>query len=68
MYELLEKSSFVHSRAGRHCVCLAGLEGVNCSSNVENCFNNTCLNGGNCTDLIDDYQCHCILGFKGICY
>lgn len=35
------------------------------SLDIDECAAHPCQNNGTCTDLINDYQCHCIDGFNG---
>ena len=32
---------------------------------IEDCFNVTCSNGGNCVDFPGYYSCKCLNGFEG---
>ena len=32
---------------------------------VNDCMSNPCVNGGNCTDGINEYNCACVLGYTG---
>ena len=32
---------------------------------INECERNPCKNNGNCTNLVNDYQCQCEKGFKG---
>ena len=32
---------------------------------TKNHFEDPCINGGSCEDLIGDYKCNCATGFKG---
>lgn len=41
------------------CVCIDGITGPNCETNLNDCVNNTCQNGGTCVDLINGYSCNC---------
>lgn len=41
------------------CNCTGGWTGVNCSVDINECENNPCLNGGTCTDEINNYMCEC---------
>ena len=45
------------------CECVAGYNDKNCSTNIDDCSPNPCLNGGTCRDGINDYTCECVVGF-----
>lgn len=47
------------------CECLPGWEGQMCEVNTDDCAENPCLLGANCTDLIADFSCSCPSGFTG---
>ena len=34
-------------------------------SDIDDCVNHTCLNGGSCIDDVNNYTCTCVAGFKG---
>lgn len=34
-------------------------------SDIDNCVNVTCQNGGSCLDGLDKYTCSCVSGFSG---
>ena len=34
-------------------------------TDINDCFNHTCLNGGSCVDGVNSYTCRCVAGFKG---
>ena len=36
-----------------------------CISDLNDCSNTTCSNGGSCVDLVDDYFCNCTVGWTG---
>ena len=45
---------FVTTPSGRHC-----------DANVDDCAEEPCLLGAECTDLVDDFACSCPRGFAG---
>ena len=32
---------------------------------VNDCMPDSCENGGNCTDMVNEYTCICVLGYTG---
>ena len=34
-------------------------------SDIDDCIDLPCANGGTCSDLVDDYFCSCVAGFEG---
>ena len=36
-----------------------------CFSDINDCTEGICLNGGSCEDKIADYTCTCVTGFEG---
>lgn len=46
------------------CVCPAGLEGVRCEVDVDDCRSNPCFSG-TCVDGLNSFTCHCPEGFTG---
>ncbi|KAK3869849.1 hypothetical protein Pcinc_024872 [Petrolisthes cinctipes] len=47
------------------CECLSGWEGRLCDENIDDCADDPCLLGANCTDLVHDFHCSCPNGFTG---
>eukprot|EP00928_Gymnodinium_smaydae_P003767 TRINITY_DN11333_c0_g2_i2.p1 TRINITY_DN11333_c0_g2~~TRINITY_DN11333_c0_g2_i2.p1 ORF type:complete len:364 (-),score=45.85 TRINITY_DN11333_c0_g2_i2:20-1057(-) len=46
------------------CDCMPGWRGSHCEVNIDDC-EGACLNGGNCTDRVDDFSCECRFGYSG---
>ncbi|XP_037553064.1 lactadherin isoform X2 [Nematolebias whitei] len=47
------------------CRCQPGFEGVHCQTNVNDCANKPCQNGGTCRDLDGDFSCLCASPYVG---
>ena len=47
------------------CLCLLGYQGSRCEIIVQSCSYQPCLNGGTCSDGLDDFNCLCSLGYRG---
>lgn len=50
---------------GYTCQCVDGFEGVNCETNIDDCANNPCQNGGTCNDGVNGYTCECVDSYSG---
>jgi len=48
---------------GYSCACAPGFYGLSCETEVNECDPHPCVNQGNCTDLLGDYSCTCLLEF-----
>ena len=35
------------------------------SSDINDCADQPCQNGGNCTDAVNDFTCNCAAGYSG---
>ena len=48
------------------CSCQPGniIAGHGCVE-MDECWSNPCLNGGNCTNLVNNFTCACVAGFTG---
>lgn len=47
------------------CICNPGYMGAICSEQIDECHSNPCLHQGRCIDLVNGYQCNCLLGTSG---
>ena len=55
-----------HGNFGAYkCQCPDGFSGEICESNIDECANNPCQNGGTCLDYINEHKCICRSGFSG---
>ena len=41
-------------------------QGINCEIDVDECSSDPCDNSGRCLDGVNQYTCHCLLGFDGV--
>ena len=44
---------------------LVNITFLNYISDIDNCAEQPCQNGGNCTDEVNDFRCDCVAGFTG---
>lgn len=47
------------------CNCPPETTGVHCETNINECLEQPCLNGGSCSDLSGDFQCSCPSPYVG---
>lgn len=50
--------------SGYECVCVPGITGKNCETNVDDCESNPCKHG-TCEDGVDAFTCECDDGYEG---
>jgi hypothetical protein len=50
---------------GFSCSCIPGYTGPTCASDIDECAESPCTNGGLCQDRLNDYDCSCQPGFEG---
>ena len=51
------------------CIWNAGYTGTNCETDIDECADDPCENGGTCHDLIGVYNCTCAPGYVGdVCH
>ena len=51
------------------CLCVRGWTGEVCETIINDCSSQPCQNGGNCSDLINDYYCTCPVEYAvSVCY
>jgi hypothetical protein len=48
-----------------NCSCIDGFDGYHCETNIDDCFEDSCKNGGQCIDLINGFSCNCFTFFYG---
>lgn len=49
-----------------NCSCPAGITGARCESDIDECMENPCENGGSCFNNLGGFLCHCTEGFSGL--
>ncbi|XP_038054990.1 uncharacterized protein LOC119727201 [Patiria miniata] len=47
------------------CQCVDGFTGAQCETNIDDCQEGLCMNGGTCHDEVAGYRCKCSPGFNG---
>ena len=47
------------------CACSIGYTGTTCKTNINECLETPCSNGGTCVDGVGSYLCNCVEGFAG---
>nr|CAH7754904.1 unnamed protein product [Callosobruchus chinensis] len=62
--EVFNKPFNYAEAAGYECVCVPGVTGKNCETNINECDSNPC-HYGTCTDKIGGYVCECEDGYEG---
>lgn len=60
-----QKFSFSNAH-GYECICVKGITGRNCETNINECDSNPCSKNGQCIDGIGSYTCECEAGFTGV--
>ncbi|CAH3028258.1 unnamed protein product, partial [Porites evermanni] len=47
------------------CICAPGYTDSYCTTDIDECLSQPCLNGATCTDLVNNYNCFCQTGYRG---
>lgn len=47
------------------CICIPGVTGKDCETDINECDSSPCQRGGTCRDKIDGYSCDCVQGVEG---
>ena len=50
---------------GYTCQCTAGFTGSNCDTDINECSDAPCMNGGTCKNMINAFECTCVPGYTG---
>lgn len=51
--------------SGYDCLCVPGVTGQNCETNINECESNPCIYGM-CSDKVGGYECECEEGYEGV--
>lgn len=45
---------------------ILGYRGKNCRIDINECAGVSCLNGGSCVDMVNNFTCECQSGYSGV--